>query len=130
MDFDLLTIMAVITCLGVLGMLMLLGLRVRSQASQIDDLTGRVEYLASNLNALCSGAVGVDQRVSRLEQKGRDLEYRQESMETHQHSERPYGSAIHMVHQGATVNRLMDELGLSRSEAELLVSMHGAQKAG
>ncbi|MET0105409.1 MAG: DUF2802 domain-containing protein [Sedimenticola sp.] len=129
MGIDPLNLISAIVALAMLGAIMALTARVRRQAKLINELTGRVEYLASNLNALCSGAVGVDQRVSKLEKKGRDLEHRQESIETKKQSDRPYGEAIQMVHQGATVNRLIDELDLSRSEAELLYSLHGTKEA-
>jgi hypothetical protein len=57
--------------------------------------------------------------------------HRQESIETAKQSgDRPYGEAIQMVHKGAGVARLVDDLGLSRSEAELLVMLHGVKKAG
>ncbi|OOZ37245.1 DUF2802 domain-containing protein [Solemya velesiana gill symbiont] len=129
MDIDLSTIIVAVVCIVALAVMLALANRMRQQSSQMADLSARVEYLASNLNALCSGAVGVDHRVARLERIGRDLEHRQESMETHQQTDRPYGQAIQMVHQGATVTRLIEELGLSRSEAELLVSLHGSKAA-
>lgn len=104
-----------------------LGRRVRRQQLLIKGMEGRIEYLVSNLNALCASAVGVDDRVVHLERLGRDLEHRQESLETHALPERPYGEAIQMAHQGATPARLMEALDLSRSEAELLVTLHGAR---
>jgi len=85
--------------------------------------------LSDSLNALCSSAVGVDQRVSRLERHGRALESRQETVESQQKSDRPYQQAIQMVQNGATAERLMEELDLSRSEAELLFMLHGAKEA-
>ncbi|AKH22109.1 hypothetical protein AAY24_07225 [Sedimenticola thiotaurini] len=102
------------------------GLRLREANQQLQDLQARVHSLTENLNALCSGAVGVDQRVSNLERSGRDLAHRQESMESTQ-QDRPYGEAIQMVQQGATASALVEELGLSRSEADLVVMLHGSK---
>jgi hypothetical protein len=102
-----------------------LGRTVRRQQLCIKGMEGRIEYLVSNLNALCASAVGVDDRVLHLERLGRDLEHRQESLETQSQPDRPYGEAIQMVHQGATPARLVETLDLSRSEAELLVALHG-----
>jgi hypothetical protein len=56
------------------------------------------------------------------------MRHRQENIETHQPGDRPYGEAIQMVHQGAAKSRLVEELGLSKSEAELLVTLHGGAK--
>ncbi|WP_029135177.1 DUF2802 domain-containing protein [Sedimenticola selenatireducens] len=90
------------------------------------EVEAQVHSLTENLNALCSGAVGVDQRVSNLERTGRDLAHRQESIESSQ-PDRPYGEAIQMVQQGATASVLVQELGLSRSEADLVVMLHGSK---
>ncbi|MEW8013625.1 MAG: DUF2802 domain-containing protein [Candidatus Sedimenticola endophacoides] len=104
------------------GGLALLGLERVRQRRHMATLERRLEYLSSNFNILCAGALGVEQRVNRLEQ-------RQDSMETQQGGEQPYGDAIRLVHQGANAGRLVDELGLSRSEADLLVMLHGEKES-
>lgn len=103
---------------------------IRVQRRSLCQAHKRIDALSSNLNALCAGAVGVDQRVTGLEQKSREQQQQLESMASNQQSERPYGEAIHLVHQGATPHRLVEELGLSRSEADLVVMLHGVKKAG
>ncbi len=103
---------------------------IRRQNSRITHLGIQIEQLSSTANAMCAGAVGVDRRVAKLERNGRDLIHRQESMESRQADDRPYGEAIQMVQKGAGVSRLVDELGMSSSEAELLVMLHGIKKAG
>ncbi len=115
---------------GVVGLLLLLLVvvqwgRLKLLNQKLSDTESRLNSLSENLNALCSGAVGVDQRVNSLERRGRDLAHRQESMESQQYAERPYAEAIRLVHQGATVERLEEELGLSRSEADLVYMLHG-----
>ncbi len=105
---------------------------IRRQDQRISDLTKQIEQLATTTNVLCASAVGVDKRVIKLERNGRDLIHRQESMETSKQagaSDRPYGEAIQMVQKGAGASRLVEELGLSKSEAELLVMLHGVKKA-
>lgn len=120
----------VIAGLGVLLLLCIavLARRIKQQNSQLSVAQGKIDALSENLNALCSGAVGVDQRVSLLERQRRDIQQRQESLENQQQLERPYSAAIQMVHQGATADRLVDELGLSRSEADLVVMLHGPEQ--
>ncbi len=103
---------------------------IRRQDSRIADMGKQIEQLSSTTNAMCAGAVGVDRRVAKLERSGRDLVHRQDSLESQHTDDRPYGEAIQMVQKGATANRLMDELGISSSEAELLVMLHGMKKAG
>ena len=104
---------------------------IRRQNSRIVDLDKQIEQLSSTTNALCAGAVGVDRRVVKLERNGRELVHRQESIESQQQmGDRPYGEAIQMVQKGAESSRLVEELGLSNSEAELLVMLHGIKKVG
>jgi len=104
---------------------------IRSQNSRIQELAKQTEQLTSNINALCASAVGVDRRVVKLERNGRDLVFRQEHIESSQQpGDRPYGEAIEMAQKGARTSRLVEELGLSESEAELLVMLHGVKKAG
>ena len=102
-------------------------LKFRSQNAR---LVRDLDLLRSDFNALCAGAVGVDKRVLRLEQRGRDLQHRQETIEQRQNtSQRPYGEAIHQVQKGADAIRLVEEFGLSRSEADLIVMLHGEREA-
>lgn len=123
---EILSLLSLILALGAVFALLLFGLRLRDSSRQLQALQAQVHSLTENLNALCSGAVGVDRRVSNLERNGRDLAHRQESMESTQ-SERPYGEAIQMVQRGATASVLVQELGLSKSEADLVVMLHGSK---
>ncbi len=103
----------------------------RKLSAQNARLASELDMLRQDFNALCSGAVGVNKRVLRLEQRGRDLQQRQDSMEQQQKpSQRPYGEAIQLVQKGADAARLVEEFGLSRSEAELIVMLHGMREAG
>ncbi|MES9858225.1 MAG: DUF2802 domain-containing protein [Sedimenticola sp.] len=102
--------------------------RLKRLNQKLSETELRLNSLSENFNALCSGAVGVDQRVNRLEHRGRDIAHRQESIESHQYAERPYAEAIRLVHQGASVERLEEELGLSRSEADLVYMLHGEKE--
>ncbi len=104
---------------------------VRKLKSENARLATELDALRHDFNALCSGAVGVNKRVLRLEQRGRDLQHRQDSIEQRQKpSQRPYGEAINLVQKGADEMRLVQELGLTRSEADLIVMLHGMREAG
>jgi len=116
-------------CMALLFML-LQARTIRRQNGSIADMSKQIEQLSTTTNAMCAGAVGVDKRVAKLERNGRDLMYRQESIESSHSDDSPYGEAIQMVLKGADAGRLVDELGVSASEAELLVMLHGIKKAG
>lgn len=115
-------ILAVVAISGVL----ITTIHLRNVSKRLSSAETQIHSLIENLNALCSGAVGVDQRVNNLERTGRDLAHRQESIESQQ-QDRPYGEAIQLVQQGASASRLVEELGLSRSEADLVVMLHGSK---
>ena len=119
---------------SIFGLLMTAGLlftvqRLRRVLLELKTLKMRIDSVGSDLNALCSGTVGVDRRIVVLESQSRRFELRQESLENQKKDERPYGEAIQMVHKGATAESLVGKLGLSRSEAELVVMLHGVRKA-
>ena len=127
---SLLWVVVLITGLFMLAGMVGLALRVRAMQFESKALKARLESVCCDLNALCSGAVGVDRRITMLEHQSRRLEQRQETLENRKQNERPYGEAIEMIHKGATAAGLVDKLGLSRSEAELMVMLHGVRKAG
>ncbi len=113
-----------------LGAGIVLGWALRRQHARFHLLQREIESLNQTLSGLCSGAVGVDRRILRLEQKERHLEERQAHLEQQKTSDSPYGDAIAKARQGMPVEQLMLEYGLSRNEAELLVSLHGERNTG
>ncbi|MGD9164859.1 MAG: DUF2802 domain-containing protein, partial [Chromatiales bacterium] len=107
-------------------------LQFRAEFRRREDLAQYkrdIDTLKQTVGALCSSAVGVDKRVNRLEQQGRDLEERQESIEQHsQYGDPPYSDAIRMVREGAGADELIEELGISRDAADLIIMMHGHKR--
>lgn len=103
--------------------------REMQRREQLAQQKHEIETLKQTVGALCSSAVGVDKRVNRLERQGRDLEERQENIEQHsQYGDPPYADAIRMVHEGAGPERLVEELGISRDAADLIIMMHGTRR--
>jgi hypothetical protein len=95
-------------------------------AERLDGLDRKLLLLQQSISGLTAGAVGMDRRVKRLETREKVLAERQETYENQQVDEQPYGQAIRLVvNQGAGVRRLVDELDLSESEADLIVRLHG-----
>lgn len=99
--------------------------RLGASAAETADLQRQLELVRQSISGLTAGAVGMDRRVHQLEQRERALSERQENYEIQQADEQPYGRAIRLVQQGAAAGRLVSELGISESEAELIVRLHG-----
>ena len=110
-----------------------LALRGRARlAAELAALRERLEeserqqvLMQQSISGLTAGAVGMDRRMRRVEATEKWLSERQETMENQQAAEQPYHQAIRLVKQGATARRLVEELSLSESEADLLVRLHG-----
>jgi septal ring factor EnvC (AmiA/AmiB activator) len=112
-----------------IGALVVMFRALKQSREQLDQLNREVATLKQTVAALCSSAVGVDRRVNRLERQGRDLEERQDNIEqTTQQGEPPYSDAIRMVQAGATPLQLVEELGISRDAADLILMIHGGSK--
>lgn len=99
--------------------------RLAQLHQRLSELEQQLHFVQQSLSGLTAGAVGMDRRMGRLEAGEKRLTERQETYENQQSSERPYSHAIRLVRQGAGVARLVEELGLSESEADLIVRLHG-----
>ncbi len=88
-----------------------------------------VKSLQRDLRALTSAAVGMGERVLKVERHQRQLAERQEHMDIFEPANQPYENAIRMVQQGAKAEDLIKNCGLSTSEAELISIMHRLDKA-
>ena len=118
-------LLAITAWAGVAGMHRRLAKWQREVAERQREHDRQLELVRQSISGLTAGAVGMDRRMMRLEDREKVLAERQETYENQQADEQPYGQAIRLVHQGAGVNRLVDELELSESEADLLVRLHG-----
>jgi hypothetical protein len=114
--------------LGLGGLALVLMRRLARQRAGTADLERRLQQLESALDAVVAGAGGQDRRAGHLDQRLHELQRRLEDLEENQRTARPYDEAIRLVRQGASAQRLTEELGLSRSEAELLIMLHGKGK--
>lgn len=99
--------------------------RLAEQAAHAKQLRQELELVRQSISGLTAGAVGMDRRMQQLEVREKVLSERQETYEIQQSDEQPYGRAIRLVQQGAGVGRLVDELDLGESEAQLIVRLHG-----
>lgn len=90
-----------------------------------------MQAMQQDLRALCNAAVGVGERVNRLELQLKEIAARQEQLGVRQDrldqgvgDDRSYDQAIKMVKKGASVDDLVEVCGLARGEAELIAMMH------
>ncbi|MES9980180.1 MAG: DUF2802 domain-containing protein, partial [Candidatus Thiodiazotropha sp. 6PLUC5] len=101
----------------------------RRRKERLAQQSKEIQTLKQTVAALCSSAVGVDRRVNRLERQGRDLEERQENIEqSNLQGDPPYSDAISMVRAGAGPEQLIEELGISRDAADLIIMIHGVKQ--
>jgi len=99
--------------------------RVQQLQQQLQTLARQQQLQQQSISGLTAGAVGMDRRLRRTEATEKLLNDRQETIENQQSAEQPYSHAIRLVQQGASVQRLVEELSLSESEADLIVRLHG-----
>ena len=104
-------------------------MRLSEAQKRAAQLQQELELVRQSISGLTAGAVGMDQRMLRLEAREKALSERQETYENQQSDEQPYGHAIRLVQQGAGVGRLIDDLDLSESEADLIVRLHGQRES-
>lgn len=116
-----LAVAALVGALVMTGVCVVLLLRYRRHAFRQQQA---LDALQADVRALCAGAVGLDERIGRLEQDARRLRERQEQIELHDNGEPQYQQAVRMVQKGSKVEELMSVCGLSRGEAELVTMMH------
>jgi len=99
--------------------------RVVELSAQLEQLQQQQLFQQQSISGLTAGAVGMDRRLNRISASEKLLHDRQETFQNQQAAEQPYSHAIQLVQQGASAQRLVDELSLSESEADLIVRLHG-----
>ncbi len=93
------------------------------------ELEHRLEEAERTLKALCSGSVGMGERLRASEKNLRRLVERQDRLSLKDSGEGPFIQAIRLVQTGADVERITRNCGVTRSEAELIVRLYGLDKA-
>ena len=103
---------------------------------QNSKLRSRVQHneeslaaLRDDLSALCSGAVGLGEHLTQLEQRAVQLTQRQDKIEMQSPSTQSYRHARKLVDKGADLEEVIADCGLARGEAELVALAHRIKKA-
>jgi sensor histidine kinase YesM len=80
-----------------------------------------ISAMQADLNAMCSGAVGIGEHLAKLDERMRVVSQRQDELETQEAPERSYKYAIKMLRNGANLDQIIADCGIPRGEAELLM---------
>ncbi len=82
-----------------------------------------------DIAGLCSAAVSVDRRITHNNEQLKEVAEKVTDFEQYeQQASQPYYGAIQRVRDGATVEELVQQCGLSREEAVLLMRLHGGRR--
>ncbi|SFD08326.1 Protein of unknown function [Thiohalospira halophila DSM 15071] len=87
-------------------------------------LAREAEVVRGDMRALVSAAVGVGERVMRLERQLTQLAERQDQLDLNDPAHQSYQQAIRMARRGSDMNELIEVCGLTRGEAELVTMLH------
>lgn len=87
-----------------------------------------IRTLQDDFAALCDGAVGVGDHLYQVEQYLHRLSERQDQVDMSDPSHQSFDHAIRLVNNGATVEDVVSQCGLARSEAELIAMLHRTGK--
>jgi len=127
MDIQMIIVLLAVALLLSLVLHAVQAYRIRGDRETIAKLSESVAHLQGDMNALCSGSVGVGKRINRLETKSRLQAERQTRLEHQTPDLQSYGNAARLANKGADVEELVDHCGLSRGEAELILFLNSQQ---
>ena len=85
--------------------------------------------LRQQMRALTSAALGMGERVLKMERNQKHLVERQDQITTYEPANQPYEQAINMAQQGASIEDMVDRCGVSENEAHLIDLMSRLDKA-
>jgi hypothetical protein len=122
-----LTLIAFIV-LALISALMMLGQRLGVLKQQVRDLQADVLTMKGAVSALCQEEIDADRKRGEIEQRLRGIRTRQDELELRDQGDKSYAQAIKLIHRGAKVDDIIAACGLNRGEAELIASLHGAQR--
>ena len=88
-------------------------------------LQHQINRLSSDVAGLCSAAVNVDKRLLVHDQQARHLLEKLDERSQAEQEREPYRSIIDKVKQGASLQDLVEECGIARDEADLLLRLYG-----
>jgi hypothetical protein len=129
MNADLFTIVwlvvAITAALSACTGLLLLAVQVRQLRKQDVQRSTMLSSMQKTLGMLTKEILEALKNERQIELQLKQLRMRQSQIEQHEPEARPYSHAIGMVKRGASIEDLIAICGLSRGEAELIITIHG-----
>lgn len=119
-----LAVVLLAVALGLLGVVM--ALRAWRAVRVSED---KLASLQADMRALVSAAIGVGERVHRIEKSLKEVSHRQEQIDQTDPGAQAYQQAIKMAQKGSTAQELMDICGLTRGEADLIAMLHRMERS-
>lgn len=89
------------------------------------ELDGRIAKLGNRLAEYQQSNIRMGEELIALREKLAQLDNKQQRLEQQDMQTMPYNQANRLVSMGASLDDLMQACGLSRSEAELMLKLHG-----
>lgn len=104
--------------------------KLRQRLGQVKhDNEQQLNALHKEIEALLTANTGLGERFRLMEQQMRSLDDRQEQLEWTETSGQSLKHAVSLVKKGADVDELVTTCGISRGEAELLMTVHQIENA-
>lgn len=91
---------------------------------RLQDFNARIDKLDNEVSAILDGNFGMGNRIKELQRDLRDTREKQQQLEQRDLGALPYNQAVRMVAGGADADQLVNQCGLSRSEADLIMLLH------
>ncbi len=104
--------------------------QVVSLCERCDQLQGEVHALQRVLRDVHDDGHQTRRLEAALEERVTLLSRQQEQLMLRDADTGPYFQAIRQARQGATLDELLERTGISRGEAELILSLHGEAAQG
>jgi len=101
--------------------------RLRAEVERQRDA---LAALQSDVAAMCSASTRLGEHLAGLEQRVQTLARRQDDLELHEPSGDTYRHAARLMGKGIELEEVMEDCGLARGEAELLVLAQKLEKTG
>lgn len=110
--------------LGALALAVVLWRRVATLQARLDAAEARLGQIGEHFSGLTAGAVGQGRRLAQVDQNLARLRERLEQVATHEPGGAAFEQAIRMARKGDPPEEIMSACGLSRMEADLVVTLH------
>ena len=91
-----------------------------------ESLQQRIDQLENELTALMDGSFGMGAHIEEISRDLKGAIDRQQQLEQQDLGDLPYNEAVRLVAGGAGADELMQNCGLSKSEADLVLLLHKA----